>query len=94
MVLHYLVKCECQKTGSNLKYVLWLMITIFKIREHLKLQAKWLTVSYAPLALYFCPERCRTHQISKITWTETVTNCCYVNMQINVSLLSTNIKLL
>jgi len=26
MLLHYLVKNECQKTGGNLKYVLWLMI--------------------------------------------------------------------
>jgi len=26
MSLHYLVKCEFQKTGINLKYVLWLMI--------------------------------------------------------------------
>ena len=26
MSLHYLVKYECQKTGGNLKYVLWLMV--------------------------------------------------------------------
>ena len=69
---------------------------IFKIREHLTLlQAKWLIVSYAPFALDFCPQRCRTRQISKITrvWrTETVTDCCCVNGQINVSLVSTNIK--
>jgi len=32
---------------------------IFKIGEHLaKLQAKWLTVSHAPFALHFCPQRC------------------------------------
>ena len=38
---------------------------IFKIGEHLaKLQAKWLTVSYTPLALHFCPQRCRSRQIS------------------------------
>jgi len=38
---------------------------IFKIGEHLaKLQAKWLTVSYAPFALHFCPQRCRSRQIS------------------------------
>ena len=71
---------------------------IFKIHEHLaKLQAKWLIVSYAPFTLDFCPQKCRTRWISKITcvWrTETVTSCCYVNGQINVSLLSTNIKLL
>ena len=71
---------------------------IVKIGEHLaKLQAKWLIVSYAPFALDFCPQKCRTHRISKITcvWrTETVTGCCYINRQINVRLLSTNIKLL
>ena len=38
---------------------------IFKIGEHLaKLQAKWLTMSYAPFALHFCPRRCRSRQIS------------------------------
>ena len=41
---------------------------IFKIGEHLvKLQAKWLIVSYAPFALDFCPQRRRTRQINKIT---------------------------
>ena len=40
---------------------------IFKIGEHLaKLQAKWLTVSYTPFALHFCPQRCRSRQISWI----------------------------
>ena len=38
---------------------------IFNIGEHLaKLQAKWLTVSYAPVALQFCPQRYRSRQIS------------------------------
>jgi len=38
---------------------------IFKIGEHLaKLQAKWLTVSYTPFALHFCPQRRRSRQIS------------------------------
>jgi len=38
---------------------------IFKIGEHLaKLQPKWLTVSYTPFALHFCPQRCRSRQIS------------------------------
>jgi len=38
---------------------------IFNIGEHLaKLQAKWLTVSYPPFALHFCPQRCRSRQIS------------------------------
>jgi len=68
---------------------------IFKIGENLaKLQAKWLIVCHA---LHFCPQKCRTGQISKLTCslgTETATNCCFVNRQINVSLLSTNIKLL
>jgi len=41
---------------------------IFKIGEHFaKLQAKWLIVSYTPLALDVCPQRCKTRQISKIT---------------------------
>jgi len=70
----------------------------FKIGEHLaKLQAKWLILSNAPFALDFCPQRCRTRWISKLTCLlqrKTVTDCCYVNRQINVSLLSTNIKLL
>jgi len=38
---------------------------IFKIGEHLaKLRAKWLTVSHTPFALHFCPQRCRSRQIS------------------------------
>ena len=38
---------------------------IFNIGEHLaKLQSKWLTVSYAPFALHFCPQRYRSRQIS------------------------------
>jgi len=38
---------------------------IFKIGEHLeKLRAKSLTVSYTPCALHFCPQRCRSRQIS------------------------------
>jgi len=38
---------------------------IFKIGEYLaKLQAKWLTVSCTPFALHFCPQRCRSRQIS------------------------------
>jgi len=53
---------------------------IFKIGEHLaKLRAKSMTVSYrpTPFALHFCPQRCRSRQISWITWiwqTETVIN--------------------
>ena len=61
-----------------------------------KSQAKWLIVSYAPFALDFCPQLCRTRQISKITCvqqTETVANCCYANRQIDVSLLSTQLKI-
>jgi len=38
---------------------------IFKIGEDLaKLQAKWFTVSYTPFALHFCPQRCRSRQVS------------------------------
>ena len=38
---------------------------IFKIGEHLaKLRAKSLTLSHTPFALHFCPQRCRSHQIS------------------------------
>ena len=37
---------------------------IFKIGEHLKLWAKLLTVSYTPFALHYCPQRCRSRQIS------------------------------
>ena len=40
----------------------------FKIGEHLtKLQAKWLIVSHAALALRRCPQRCRTRQICTTT---------------------------
>ena len=65
---------------------------IFEIGEHLaKLRAKWLTVSFTPFTL----SSCRSRQISWITCvlrTETVINRCYVNRQINVSLLSRNIN--
>jgi len=38
---------------------------IIKIGEHLaKLWAKSLTVSYTPFAMHFCPQRCRSRQIS------------------------------
>jgi len=38
---------------------------IFNIGEHLaKLRAKSLTVSYTPPALHFCPQRCRSRQVS------------------------------
>ena len=38
---------------------------IFKIGEHLaKLRAKSMTVSYSPFALHFCPQRCKSRQIS------------------------------
>jgi len=68
---------------------------IFKTGKHLaKLQATWLIVSFT---LHFCSQKRTTNQLTKITCvlrTETVTNCCYVNRQINECLLSTNIKLL
>ena len=46
-----------------------------------------------PLALEFCPQRCRTRWISTITsvwWTEAITDVVIVIGKINVSLLSTN----
>jgi len=48
-------------------------------------------MSYAPFTLNFCPLKCRTRQISKLTcaWrTETVTNCCYVNRQTGVFIIN------
>ena len=83
-LLHYKFVIHC----AGKKFV--------KIGEHLaKLQAKWLIVSYAPFALDFCSQICRTRWISKITCllrTETVTDCCYINRQINVTLLSTKYR--
>jgi len=82
---------------TNLSFILPMNEFLKSVNIWQKLQAKWLIVSYAPFALDFCPQRCRTRWISKITClllTETVIDCCYVNRQINVSLLSTNIKLL
>jgi len=80
------MSCFITKLSFNLQ------VNFFLICEHLaKLKVIWCIMSYAQFALDFCPQRCRTHQISKITcaWrTETVTDCCYVNRQIDVSLLS------
>jgi len=70
---------------------------IFKIGEHLpmpKLQTEWLIVSYAPFPLsskmLISPDELNNLCIQ----TETVSNGCYVNRPISVSLLSTYIKLL
>jgi len=39
-----------------------------KCGEYLvKLRTKWLVVSRVPFALHFCPQRCRTRHISRIT---------------------------
>jgi len=57
-------------------------------KDFAELQAKRLIMSYATFALDFCPQRCRTRWISKITCvlrTETGTDCCHVNRQINAS---------
>jgi len=62
-----------------------------------KVTGKMVIVSCAPFALHFFPQRCWSRQISWITCvlrTQTITNRCCVNRQINVCLLSTNIKLL
>ena len=76
---------------ANLSFNLLLKKNL--IGEHLaKLQAKWLIASYAPLASDFCPQRCSTRQISKITcvWrTIKLTDSCCVDTQFHVSLLST-----
>ena len=78
------------------KYVIQFAVErrIVKIGEHLaKLQAIRLIVSYNPFTLDVCPQRFRTDQISKITCvqrTKTDANRCYVNRQMNVSLLSIN----
>ena len=63
---------------------------IFKIREHLaKLQAKWLIVSFA-LRLLSSKMQNSLDKLNNLFITDrTVTDCCYVNRQINVSLLST-----
>ena len=75
-----------------------------QVKEFLKSANMWRSYrqkcqmeSYATFALDFCPLRRRTLRISKISCllrTETVTACSYVNRQINMSLISTNIKLL
>ena len=65
---------------------------IFKIREHLaELQAKWLIVSYAPFALRLSSSNMQNSldKLNNLFITDkNVTDCCYVNRQINVSLLS------
>ena len=69
---------------------------IFKIGEHLARYRQNGDYFLRPIRIAFCPQRCWSRRISWITCvlqTETVTNRCYINRQINVSLLSTNIKL-
>jgi len=74
----------------------------FLVKEFLKSANIWQSYSKTvdcvilPIALHFCPRRCITCQINKIPCvlrTETAPNHCHVNRLINVSLLSTNIKL-
>ena len=73
------------------------------VKEFLKLvnnwrryrQNRWLIVSCATFALHFCPQRCWSRQINWKTCIlriKTVTNCCYINTQISVNLLSRNIN--
>jgi len=73
--IHIAINDESQGSiAKNLKFGELLFYTliihsagerIFKIGEHLaKLQAKWLIVSYPPLALHFCPQRCTFCHIS------------------------------
>ena len=54
---------------NELRYYIFIIHSagerIFKIGEHLaKLWAKSVTVSYTPFTLHFCPQRCRSRQIS------------------------------
>jgi len=69
---------------------------IFKIGEHLaKLQAKWLIVSYALFALNVCPYKLSV-VVGKCLFVcngKKLLIVGYINRQINVSLLSTNIIL-
>jgi len=74
-----------------------LMKEFLKLVNNWQITRKMVIVSRAPFALHFCHQRCWSCQISYITCvlqTETVANHCYVSKQVNVSLLSTNIKLL
>ena len=88
--------CEIwmQKNGIILKYMSYFTIHLsftLLVKEFLRLvksPAKSLTMSYTPFALHFCPQRCRSRQISWITCvlqTKTVIKRCYVNRQIDVS---------
>jgi len=70
-------------------YFLYNLLTIFKPQASYAMLLM-VIASCAPFALHFCPQIWWSRQISWITWvlrTETVTNRCYVNRQINVSLL-------
>jgi len=59
------IAIDDKSQGSTAKHLMCAVERIFKIGEHLaKLQAKWLTVSYTPFALHFCPQRCRYRQRS------------------------------
>jgi len=73
---------------------------IFKIGEHLaklQLTGKMVDRVICPIRLRLLSSKMQNSPVSKITCvlrTETVTDCYYVNRQINVSLFSANIKLL
>ena len=57
-ILHKVVQPSTQSPGKRM----------FKIGEYLaNLHAKRFIVSCAPFSLHFCPQRCRTRQICKIT---------------------------
>jgi len=74
------------------KFVSLLVKEFFKISEHLaKLWTKWLF--HAPHSPWFTL-RVFLNDAELARRTETVTNCCYVNRQIHLTLLSTDIKLL
>ena len=53
---------------THLSFTLLVKEFLRLVNEHLaKSRAKSLTMSYTPFALHFCPQRCRSRQISWIT---------------------------
>jgi len=83
----------CCFTNNLSSVCLWKnFLKLVNIRQSYR-QNGWLFYG-APFFLCFFPQRCRTRHISRITsvWrTETVTSCCFVDKQIHLTLLSTDI---
>ena len=75
----------------NLLVTEFFLTICLTLRTFGEVTCKMVDCVICPYALYFYPQRCRTHQISKnyvCLKVKTVTNCCYANRQINASLLS------